>query len=138
MIEQDYYKTLGITANASIKEIKEAYRKLAFQYHPDRNQLSPAANEKMQEINEAYTTLSDPEKRKAYDIPLGYRTVAPMFKKGAQVMINSRSHSPYQNHGGVVDEEPVHDHFRFWYKVRFELNGFSTVSRFAEEELNGI
>ena len=65
-IEQDYYSVLGITANADIKEISQAYRKLAFQYHPDRNQNDPEANRKMQEINEAYATLADPKKRRSY------------------------------------------------------------------------
>lgn len=137
-IEQDHYEVLGIAPSASTKEIKEAYRKLAFQHHPDKNQLSPTANEKMREINEAYATLSDPKKRKEYDIPLGYRTVSPMFKTGGKVKVNSHSHTPYQNHTGVVDEEPVSDNFRFWYTVRFESKGFSTVSRFAEEELTGV
>ena len=63
--EQDYYKILGIAPSANTKEINEAYRKLAFQYHPDRNQNNPEANKKMQEINEAYATLSVPSKRKA-------------------------------------------------------------------------
>ena len=66
-MEKDYYQILGVDKNASQQQIKEAYRKLAFQYHPDRNQGNPAASERMKEINEAYATLSDSRKRSEYD-----------------------------------------------------------------------
>ncbi len=65
--QRDYYQILGLDKDASQQQIKEAYRKLAFQYHPDRNKGNPAATEKMKEINEAYATLSDPRKRREYD-----------------------------------------------------------------------
>ncbi len=64
---KDYYKILGVSRNATEKEIKKAYRKLARQYHPDANPNDPTAEEKFKEINEAYEVLSDPEKRKKYD-----------------------------------------------------------------------
>jgi curved DNA-binding protein CbpA len=136
--EKDHYKLLGIAPSASVQEIKKAYRKLAFQYHPDRNQASQKANEKMQEINEAYATLSDPIKRKEYDIPRGYRTVAPKFKKGSVVRVSFNSTSPYRDHTGVVDKEPLKDNYRFWYIVKFESKGLAAVSRFAEEELDEV
>jgi len=64
----DYYKTLGVTESASDGEIKKAYRKLAMQYHPDRNPENEKwANEKFKEVNEAYGVLGDPQKRKQYD-----------------------------------------------------------------------
>jgi molecular chaperone DnaJ len=65
-IKQDYYELLRVPRNASDEEIKRAFRKLAFQYHPDRNR-EPGAEEKFKEINEAYQVLSDPEKRNRYD-----------------------------------------------------------------------
>jgi molecular chaperone DnaJ len=65
-IKQDYYEVLGVPRNASDEEIKRAFRKLAFQYHPDRNK-ELSAEEKFKEINEAYQVLSDPEKRRRYD-----------------------------------------------------------------------
>jgi len=65
--DQDYYQTLGVDQNASSQKIKEAYRKLAFQYHPDRNRANPTAVEKMKTINEAYAVLSDPAKKARYD-----------------------------------------------------------------------
>jgi curved DNA-binding protein len=65
---KDYYGVLGVPRNASDGEIKKAYRKLAMQYHPDRNPgKAEWANEKFKEINEAYAVLGDPQKRKQYD-----------------------------------------------------------------------
>src|ERR1700759_3654430 len=63
----DYYQTLGLTKNASDKDIKNAYRKLARKYHPDLNPNDTEANKKFQQLNEANEVLSDPEKRKQYD-----------------------------------------------------------------------
>ncbi|AZZ65489.1 molecular chaperone DnaJ [Metamycoplasma phocicerebrale] len=64
--KRDYYEILGINKNATEKEIKTAYRKLAMQYHPDKNS-SPDAEEKFKEISEAYEILSDSDKRAKYD-----------------------------------------------------------------------
>src|SRR5580658_7052946 len=63
----DYYQTLGVAKNASDKDIKNAYRKLARKYHPDLNPNDTEANKKFQQLNEANEVLSDPEKRKKYD-----------------------------------------------------------------------
>lgn len=64
---KDYYRILGVGKNASEKEIKQAYRRLARKLHPDVNPSDKAAQEKFKEINEAYEVLSDPDKRKKYD-----------------------------------------------------------------------
>src|SRR5688500_4922239 len=63
----DYYSVLGVSRGASDDEVKKAYRKLAMQYHPDRNNGSRDAEEKVKEITEAYDVLRDPNKRAAYD-----------------------------------------------------------------------
>jgi len=63
----DYYKLLGVSKNATETEIKKAYRKLALQHHPDRNPGDKGAEEKFKKINEAYAVLSDKEKRAQYD-----------------------------------------------------------------------
>jgi molecular chaperone DnaJ len=65
--KRDYYEVLGVARSASKDEIKDAYRKLALQYHPDRNK-SPEAEERFKEISEAYAVLSDDEKRQQYDM----------------------------------------------------------------------
>lgn len=64
---EDLYKILGVEKTASQDEIKKAYRNLAFKYHPDRNQGSKEAEEKLKKINAAYTVLGDPSQRRTYD-----------------------------------------------------------------------
>ncbi len=67
MAKRDFYKVLGVERTASQDEIKKAYRKLALQYHPDRNAGNKEAEEKFKEAAESYEALSDPEKRRRYD-----------------------------------------------------------------------
>jgi len=66
-VKRDYYEVLGVQRGASEQEIKSAYRKLALQYHPDRNPDNPGAEEKFKECSEAYAILADTEKRSMYD-----------------------------------------------------------------------
>lgn len=68
MAHKDYYKILGVNKSASPEVIKKAYRKLAMKNHPDRNKNNKAAEERFKEISEAYAVLSDPEKKKQYDM----------------------------------------------------------------------
>ncbi len=65
--KRDYYEALGVSRSATGDEIKQAYRALAKQWHPDKNQGDAAAEEKFKEISEAYSVLIDPEKRRRYD-----------------------------------------------------------------------
>jgi molecular chaperone DnaJ len=65
--KKDYYQLLGVAKSATDEELKKAYRKLAMQYHPDKNQGNKEAEHKFKEINEAYEVLSDKSKRSAYD-----------------------------------------------------------------------
>jgi molecular chaperone DnaJ len=67
MAKQDFYTTLGVTKDANADDLKKAYRKLAMQYHPDRNPGDATAEAKFKEINEAYDVLKDEQKRGAYD-----------------------------------------------------------------------
>ena len=86
---RDYYEILGIDRGATPEEIKKAYRKLAVQYHPDKNPGDKVAEEKFKEASNAYSVLSDPDKRRVYDTRghagvdgmgfEGYRTMDDIF-----------------------------------------------------------
>src|SRR4051812_13427376 len=67
MAKKDYYELLGVSRSAQLDEIKKSYRKLAVQFHPDKNPGDKAAEEKFKEISEAYEVLSDTQKRQMYD-----------------------------------------------------------------------
>src|SRR5919205_2377008 len=73
--KRDYYEVLGVDRGADDQSLKSAYRKLALQYHPDRNPNNKEAEEKFKEAAEAYSVLSDPQKRAAYD-RFGHQGVA--------------------------------------------------------------
>ena len=81
MAKRDYYDTLGVARAASEDEIKKAYRKLAMQFHPDRNPGDKAAEENFKTAAEAYEVLSDPDKRTRYD-RFGHQGVAGDFSSG--------------------------------------------------------
>jgi hypothetical protein len=75
-IAANYYKRLGLEPSASVRDIRQAYRDLSKLYHPDTTELPAAiATEKFQKLNEAYATLSSPERRLAYDNKIGYSRV---------------------------------------------------------------
>jgi DnaJ-class molecular chaperone len=78
--KRDYYDILGVKKEASKEEIKKAYRKLALEFHPDRNK-SKDASEKFKEINEAYEILSDPKKKETYD-QFGHAAFDPRYGGG--------------------------------------------------------
>ena len=63
---KNYYEILGVPKDADESQLKKAYRKLALQYHPDKNPDDPSAEEKFKEVSEAYDVLRDPEKRASY------------------------------------------------------------------------
>nr|WP_148686561.1 DnaJ domain-containing protein [Candidatus Nitrosocosmicus hydrocola] len=83
MVKLDHYEILGVSNDASYREITSAYRKLALQYHPDRNK-SPHANEMMLKINTAYAILSDPHKRNEYDYSVRHAKVKKGFRSSKE------------------------------------------------------
>ena len=74
--KRDYYEVLGLQKGASEDEIKKAFRKMAIKYHPDKNPGDKEAEEHFKEVNEAYSILGDPEKKKKYD-QFGFAGVDP-------------------------------------------------------------
>jgi molecular chaperone DnaJ len=90
--KRDYYDVLGLSRTASEEEIKRAFRKLALEYHPDRNR-SDGASEKFKEINEAYQVLTDPNKRSNYD-RFGHAGLGPNGARGFE---------GFENFGGFGD-----------------------------------
>jgi curved DNA-binding protein len=123
---KDYYKTLGVSKNASAEEIKKAYRKLARQYHPDVNR-KPEAEKRFKEVNEANEVLSDPEKRKRYD------QVGPDWARyangGPQPGANVRW--SYGRPGGAtINGEDIGDFSDFFRTLFGEGGGFATEDLF--------
>ncbi|MGO1590795.1 MAG: DnaJ C-terminal domain-containing protein [Ancrocorticia sp.] len=82
-MEKDFYKVLGVSKDASADEIKRAYRKLAKQYHPDRNPGDKTAEDRFKGIGEAYQVLSNPEDRKQYDAIRALAGGGPRFAAGS-------------------------------------------------------
>jgi curved DNA-binding protein CbpA len=85
---KNYYIILGIKNTASSEEIKQAFRKLAKKYHPDKNHGNSSAEDFFKEVQEAYSVLSDDEKRKKYDLKFAYANTYQQVKH--------KSHSPYK------------------------------------------
>ena len=80
MYTKDYYQIMGLPGNASEDEIKRAYRKLAMQYHPDRNRDDPHSAEKLKEINNAYHVLGNKERKMTYDLMYHHRVEDDLFQ----------------------------------------------------------
>ena len=92
MKQTDYYQILDLEKNTSDEEIKKAYRRLAFQYHPDQNPMDEEAEAKFKEISEAYTVLGDTERRRVYD-KYGYTGFRKHYASDDLSYPNSRFYS---------------------------------------------
>ncbi|KAG8201556.1 hypothetical protein JTE90_011230 [Oedothorax gibbosus] len=110
--QEDFYNILGVKKNASNKDIKKAFRKLAMQYHPDKNK-DPKAEEKFRQIAEAYEVLSDEEKRKEYD---------RFGRSGFQ--------ERHGHHGSNFDFHSFFDKFDSFSNFRSQRNGHHKAERF--------
>lgn len=106
MSKRDYYEILGIEKSASEAEIKKAYRRLAMQYHPDKNKNDKTAEDKFKEASEAYEVLSDPDKRSKYD-QYGHAGLEGAFGSGGFTWDNFTHASDFSDifgsWGGIFD-----------------------------------
>lgn len=124
MANQDYYSILGVTKSATAEEIKKSYRKLALQYHPDRNKTKEG-EEKFKEITKAYEVLSDPQKRQTYD-----QFGAAAFEQGG-----AGGGGPFGGYGGF-NQGP----FSYSYSSNgqgFDFGGFSDPFEIFEQFFGG-
>ncbi len=110
--KRDYYEVLGVAKNASPEEIKKAYRKLALEWHPDRNK-SPEANDRFKEITEAFEILSDAKKRQAYD-QFGHMGVS-----GGNPYTQGRRQGPFTYSYSTGNLEDLFESFGFGGKEGF-------------------
>lgn len=111
----DFYEVLSVSRDASDQELKTAYRKLAMQYHPDRNPNNPAAEDKFKECSEAYQVLSDPDKRAAYD------------RYGHSAFSGGGGGNPFQ--GSPFGAQEVGDVFSDLFGEMFNMGGQRKASR---------
>ena len=130
----DYYKILGVDKNATEKEIKSAYRKLARKFHPDLNPNDKDAKKKFQEINEANEVLSDPEKRKKYDQYGKDWKHAEEFKNAGQYQ-GQASDFHGQSYSGTQYDGEFSDFFESLFGG-FKSTGRSRQVKFKGEDYN--
>lgn len=134
---KDYYEVLGVSKNASSDEIKRAYRKLALQYHPDRNKTKEAEN-KFKEVTRAYEVLSDTQKRQTYD---QYGSAA--FEQGAGQGPFGGAQGPFGGFGGASGQQQSGRYGPFTYTYTtsggqdFDFGGFSDPFEIFEQFFGG-
>ena len=113
----DYYELLSVSRDASDQELKTAYRKLAMQFHPDRNPNNPEAEEKFKACSEAYQVLSDADKRAAYD------------RYGHAAFTGGNGGNPFQGGGNPFGTQDVGDVFSDLFGEMFNMGGQRKASR---------
>jgi curved DNA-binding protein len=131
----DYYKILGVPKNASEKDIKKAYRKLARQYHPDLNPDSKEAEKKFKEINEANEVLSHPENRKKYDEHGKDWKHAEEFEK-ARKQQQQYQGSRQQQYSGDFNESDFSDFFESMFGGGASSRQRSSKTMFRGQDFN--
>lgn len=128
---KDYYKILGVDRKAKEDDIRKAYRKLAMQYHPDRNPGNKQAEERFKEINEAYQVLSDPQKRAHYD-RLG-SDYSRWQRRGAPGDFNWDQYGGFPG-GTRVDADDMQDIFSDFFRTIFGIRSEEPRSRYSQAQ----
>jgi curved DNA-binding protein len=128
---KDYYKILGVERKATEGDIRKAYRKLAMQYHPDRNPGDKQAEERFKEINEAYQVLSDPTKRTHYD-RLG-SDYSSWQRRGAPGDFNWDQYGGFPG-GTRVNPDEMQDIFSDFFRTIFGIRGEEPGSRQSQAQ----
>ncbi len=126
--KRDYYEILGVSKSASSDQVKKAYRKLALEWHPDKNK-SAGANEKFKEINEAYAVLSDSQKRSTYD-QFGHSAFSPGGGSGSARQQGPFSYTYYTSGNGNQGGSPFGADFIDPFEIfeQFFGGGFGRAS----------
>ncbi|TQD39042.1 J domain-containing protein [Haloflavibacter putidus] len=135
----DYYKILGISKNASVKQIKNAYRKLARKYHPDLNPDNKEAEQKFKEINEAHEVLANPENRKKYDKYGKDWKHSEEFEKAQQQQQQQQHSQRSYTHAGSGDsftDDDFSDFFSSMFGGGGRASGRSSRSGFKGQDFN--
>ena len=125
--KRDYYEILSVGKSAPVDEIKKAYRKLALEYHPDRNKTKEA-EEKFKEINQAYEVLSDPQKRQVYD-----QVGRSAFEAGGA----GGAGGPFGGQGGFRQDPFSYTYYTNGGENNFDFGGFSDPFEIFEQFFGG-
>ncbi|XP_011333226.1 protein tumorous imaginal discs, mitochondrial isoform X2 [Ooceraea biroi] len=129
LLKRNYYEILGVSKNASAKDIKKAYYQLAKKYHPDTNKGDPSSGKKFQEVSEAYEVLSDDVKRKEYDT---WGTTSEQMGMGMGQGHRPKNYSQHWQYTSTVNAEEL---FRkIFGDAGFQSGAFSDFEDFAESK----
>lgn len=129
LLKRNYYEILGVSKNASAKDIKKAYYQLAKKYHPDTNKGDPDSSKKFQQVSEAYEVLSDETKRKEYDT---WGATSEQMGMGGMGGGGGKTYNPHWQYRSTVNAEEL---FRkIFGDAGFQGGAFSDFDDFAESK----
>lgn len=153
MLSETYYQVLEVSKNATTAEIRDSYRNLSRKYHPDKNlEFAHCANEKMQEVNMAFTVLSNPVSRKKYDLSLKrqsgvvpisvvsqqHRSKTPIPSRRAEMLATEESDPPRFLLASRNEILSIYTQLTSWCKVKAKEEGVPSFLIFSPKELQLI